>query len=107
MISIFERQCPASGAGRLADQEAAMKRAGYAAAGLSLAVLASLAAAGCSGSNGTSSSAAPPCFGKHAVTGTTTPAGTGSAPAPAKSAAAAAWTLPGGNLQNTRDVSSA
>jgi alcohol dehydrogenase (cytochrome c) len=106
MISIFERQCPASGAGRLVDQEAAMKRAGHAAAWLSLAVLASLAAAGCSGSTGTSSSAAPPCFGKHAVTGTTTPAGTGSAPAPAKSAAAAAWTLPGGNPQNTRDVAS-
>jgi len=84
-----------------------MSRAGYAAAGMSLAILASLATAGCSGSSTSSSSAAPPCFGQHAVTGTTTPAGSGSAPAPAKAAAAAAWTLPGGNLQNTRDVASA
>jgi len=84
-----------------------MSRAGYAAAGMSLAILASLATAGCSGSSTSSSSAAPPCFGQHAVTGTTTPAGSGSAPAPAKAAAAAAWTLPGGDLQNTRDVASA
>ncbi len=84
-----------------------MNRAGYAAAGVSLAVLASLAAVGCSGGGRKSSSAAPPCFGKHAVVGSTTPAGTGSAPPPARTAAAAAWTLPGGNLQNTRDVASA
>ncbi len=84
-----------------------MNRAGYAAAGVSLAVLASLAAVGCSGGGSKSSSAAPPCFGKHAVVGSTTPAGTGSAPPPARTAAAAAWTLPGGNLQNTRDVASA
>jgi outer membrane protein assembly factor BamB len=84
-----------------------MSRAGYAAAGISLAVVASLAAAGCGGSSNKASSAAPPCFGKHAVTGTTTPAGTGGAPGPATAAAAASWTLPGGNLQNTRDVASA
>lgn len=83
-----------------------MSRAGYAAAGMSLAVLASLAVASC-GSSGTSASGAPPCFGKHAVVGTTTPAGTGSAPAPARAATAAGWTLPGGDLQNTRDVASA
>jgi alcohol dehydrogenase (cytochrome c) len=82
-----------------------MRTAGSTLTGVSLAVLASLAVAGCS-SGGASTSSAPPCFGKHAVAGTTTPAGTGSAPAPVKAAAAAGWTLPGGNLQNTRDVAS-
>ncbi len=83
-----------------------MSKAGHAAAGISLAAVTSLALSGC-GSSGTSASGTPPCFGKHAVAGSTTPAGTGTAPAPAKAAAAAGWTLPGGNLQNTRDVASA
>ncbi len=84
-----------------------MSKARYAAAGISLAAVTSLALAGCSGGSSSSTSSAPPCFGKHAVTGTTTPAGVGGAPAPAKAAAAAGWTLPGGNPQNTRDVASA
>ena len=83
-----------------------MDKAGYALAGISLAAVTSLVLAGCGGSS-TSASGTPPCFGKHAVVGTTTPAGVGGAPAPAKAAAAAGWTLPGGNLQNTRDVASA
>jgi alcohol dehydrogenase (cytochrome c) len=83
-----------------------MSKARYAAAGISLAALTSLALAGCGGSS-TSSSGTRPCSGKHAVVSSTTPAGTGSAPAPAKAAATAGWTLPGGNLQNTRDVASA
>ena len=42
------------------------------------------------------------CFAKHGAAGQF-----GSAPgAPANPAVAAAWTLPGGNLQNTRDVAS-
>ncbi len=81
-----------------------MGTARYAAAGMSLAALASLAVAGCGGSG---TPATPPCFGRHAIVGTTTPAGTGSAPAPARAAAAAGWTLPGANRQNTRDVTSA
>jgi outer membrane protein assembly factor BamB len=84
-----------------------MSKARYAAAGISLAAVTSLALAGCSGGSTSSTPSTPPCFGKHAVVGSTTPAGTGSAPAPAKAAAAAGWTLPGGNLQNTRDVASA
>ncbi|HTT54074.1 MAG TPA: PQQ-binding-like beta-propeller repeat protein [Streptosporangiaceae bacterium] len=83
-----------------------MSKAGYAAAGISLAAMVSLALTGCGG-GGTSASGTLPCFGQHAVTGTRTPAGTGSAPAPVTAAAAAGWTLPGGNLQNTRDVASA
>ncbi len=83
-----------------------MSKAVYAAAGMTLAALTGLAVAGCGGS-GSGASSTLPCFGKHAIVGTTTPAGTGSAPAPAKAAAAAGWTLPGGNLQNTRDVASA
>ena len=82
-----------------------MSKAGYAAAGIALAAVTGLVLAGCGGS--TSTSGTLPCFGQHAVAGSTTPAGTGSAPAPATAAAAASWTLPGGNLQNTRDVASA
>jgi outer membrane protein assembly factor BamB len=68
-------------------------------AGVSLALAAGLAVGGCSGSG---SSSLASCFAKHAAAGQA-----GSAPgAPPNPAAAAAWTLPGGNLQNTRDVSS-
>jgi len=70
-------------------------------AGLTLLAAVGLAAAGCSTSSGSSSSVAS-CFAKHAAAGTasSTP---GSSPNPA---VAAGWTLPGGNLANTRDVAS-
>ena len=68
-------------------------------AGVSLALAAGLAVGGCSGSGSPSVAS---CFARHAAAGQA-----GSAPgAPPNPAAAAAWTLPGGNLQNTRDVSS-
>jgi alcohol dehydrogenase (cytochrome c) len=56
-----------------------------------------LAVAGCSISSGSSSSVAG-CSGKQAGAASTMPASPG---------VAAGWTLPGGNLQNTRDVASA
>jgi glucose dehydrogenase len=59
-------------------------------ASVTLIVAGTLVVAGCS-SNGSSRAAS--CSGKHAAAG-------GAAPA-------AGWTLPGGNLQNTRDVASA
>jgi outer membrane protein assembly factor BamB len=69
-------------------------------AGASLAVAAGLAVGGC-GNSGSPSTAS--CFAKHSAAGQA-----GSAPsAPPNPAVAAAWTLPGGNLQNTRDVASA
>jgi alcohol dehydrogenase (cytochrome c) len=68
-------------------------------AGVSLTVAAGLAVGGC-GSHSSSSVAS--CFAKHAATGQV-----GSPPgASGNPAVAAAWTLPGGNLQNTRDVAS-
>ena len=57
------------------------------AASVTLLVTASLAVGGC-GSTGNSSTAG--CLSKSVQ--------------PAASGAAAGWTLPGGNLQNTRDV---
>src|ERR1017187_10305519 len=70
------------------------------AAGVTLLVAASLAVGGC-GSSSNSSTAS--CFSNPAATGQA-----GSAPSGAPNpAAAAAWTLPGGNLANTRDVASA
>jgi alcohol dehydrogenase (cytochrome c) len=70
-------------------------------AGLALLVAAGLAVGGCSSKSSSSSSTAS-CFAKHAATG---PAG--SAPGgPANPAVAPGWTLPGGNLANTRDVAS-
>ncbi len=58
-----------------------------------------LAAGGCASH---SSSVATGCFDKHAAA-----SGTGDAPGgPPGSAIAASWALPGGNLQNTRDVAS-
>ncbi|HTX82346.1 MAG TPA: PQQ-binding-like beta-propeller repeat protein [Streptosporangiaceae bacterium] len=63
---------------------------GSAAAGLTVVVVAGLAASGCSSSPSTASTSN--CSGKGAGSST--------------SAAAAGWTLPGANLQNTRDVAS-
>ncbi len=66
---------------------------------MTLPAAASLAAGGC-GSN--SNSSTPSCFSKPAAAGkASTVSGS---PNPA---VAAGWTLPGGNLQNTRDVASA
>jgi alcohol dehydrogenase (cytochrome c) len=71
-------------------------------AGLTLLVAAGLAVGGCSGSS--SHSAAAGCLSRHAAGGTG-PAG--SAPSGSSTpAVAAGWTLPGGNLANTRDVAS-
>jgi alcohol dehydrogenase (cytochrome c) len=66
-------------------------------------VAASLAAGGCTSSSSTaSSSSVASCFTQHAAAGTPSNTPSGS-PNPA---VAAAWTLPGGNLANTRDVAS-
>ena len=66
-------------------------------AGVALLAAAGLAAAGCGTSSGSNSSVAG-CSGKQAGAASTVPASPG---------VAAASTLPGGNLQNTRDVASA
>jgi alcohol dehydrogenase (cytochrome c) len=70
-------------------------------AGVALLIVASLAAAGCSTSSSSRPSTAG-CFSKAAAAGqaSSTPAGS------ANPAVAAGWTLPGGNLANTRDVAS-
>jgi len=65
-------------------------------ASVTLLAAASLAAAGCTSS--TSSTSVAGCSGKQAGTASAAPAGPG---------VAAGWTLPGGNLANTRDVASA
>ena len=63
------------------------------------ALAAGLAVGGCASS---ASPSVASCFARHAAAGQA-----GSAPgARANPAVAAAWTLPGGNLQNTRDVAS-
>jgi alcohol dehydrogenase (cytochrome c) len=68
-------------------------------AGLTLLVAAGLAVGGCSGS---SSHSAAGCLSRPATAGAA-----GSAPGgSANPAVAAGWTLPGGNLANTRDVAS-
>jgi outer membrane protein assembly factor BamB len=64
-----------------------------------LLAAASLAASGCA--SRTPHASAPNCSGKQAGAGSPVPAGS------ASPGVAAAWTLPGGNLQNTRDVTSA
>jgi alcohol dehydrogenase (cytochrome c) len=64
-----------------------------------LLAAAGLAVAGCSGS--TPHASAPNCSGKQAGAASTVPAGS------ASPGVTAAWTLPGGNLANTRDVESA
>src|SRR5580698_5311168 len=79
------------------------------AAGVSLAVAAGLAVGGC-GSNASPSTAS--CFATHAAAGQASSAPetpgqvSGTPGAAGNPAVAAAWTLPGGNLQNTRDVAS-
>jgi alcohol dehydrogenase (cytochrome c) len=73
-------------------------------AGAALLAAASLAAGGCSSSsNSNSNTSAAGCATKHTAAGQASGAPAG-VPNPA---VAAAWTLPGGNLQNTRDVASA
>jgi outer membrane protein assembly factor BamB len=84
------------------------------AAGVSLMVAAGLALGGCASS---SNSSTPSCFTTSAAGGKPgtaggppTPVAAGTATArsgPAGAGAAAGWTLPGANLQNTRDVASA
>jgi alcohol dehydrogenase (cytochrome c) len=71
------------------------------AASVLLLVAAMMAAAGCA--SGTRTASASNCSAKHAAAGTAKAVPGGSA----NPAVAAAWTLPGGNLQNTRDVASA
>ncbi len=72
--------------------------------GASLVVAASLAAGGC----GSSNSSTPSCFTKASAAGSSSaPAAAGTPSSPAGRGAAAGWTQPGGNLQNTRDVASA
>jgi alcohol dehydrogenase (cytochrome c) len=75
------------------------------AVGVSLMLAAGLAVAGCGGSSGPAPLA---CSARPSATGGAGAAG-GSAPAggAANSTAAPGWTLPGGNLANTRDVASA
>ena len=63
---------------------------------MTLLAAASLAASGCASS--TPHASAPSCSGKQAGAGSPVPAGS------ASPGVAAAWTLPGGNLQNTRDA---
>jgi alcohol dehydrogenase (cytochrome c) len=83
------------------------------AAGMSLMVTASLALSGCASSN----SSTPSCFTMSAAGGKASTAGSPPTPVAAGTATArssqagagvaAGWTLPGGNLANTRDVASA
>jgi len=68
-------------------------------AGLTVLAGAGLAVAGCSGS--TPHASAPSCSGKRAGAASTVPASS------ASPEIAAAWTLPGGDMRNTRDVASA
>ena len=68
-------------------------------AGVTVLAAAGLAVAGCSGS--TPHASAPSCSGKQAGAASTAPASS------ASPGVAAAWTLPGGDMQNTRDVASA
>jgi outer membrane protein assembly factor BamB len=69
---------------------------------VSAVLLAAGLAVGCSSSSGSGTAATANCMAKHAA-----PASTGGAPSTsANPAVAAAWTLPGANLANTRDVAS-
>ena len=70
-------------------------------ASVTLLAAASLAVGGCASSTRTAS--APSCSTKQAAADTASSASGGSA----SPGVAAAWTLPGANLQNTRDVASA
>jgi alcohol dehydrogenase (cytochrome c) len=73
-----------------------------AAAGLTVVVVAGLAASACTTTSPSTTSASN-CSGKGSATGA--PSNT-SAPASSTSTVAAGWTLPGANLENTRDVAS-
>jgi alcohol dehydrogenase (cytochrome c) len=87
-------------AARQSDQESSQMRylgTRTGVASVTLLAAASLAAAGCTSS--TTNASAPSCHAKQATAGA-------ASSQPASPAAAAAWTLPGGNLQNTRDVAS-
>ncbi len=75
------------------------------AAGVCLVLAAGLAVCGC-GSNA-SSPAAACSSGPSAASTAASGLGTGNTGSSPNAAAAAGWTLPGGNLQNTRDVTSA
>src|SRR5215472_18946986 len=70
-------------------------------AGVSLLVAAMLAASGCA--SGTRHAGGSNCPGKQAAAGASSSAPTGTT----GPGVAASWTLPGGNLQNSRDVASA
>jgi hypothetical protein len=80
-------------------------------AGASLVVAAGLAVGGC----GSSNSGTQGCFSKSAVAGSVSAAGGSASPsaghnagtAASRNPVAAGWTLPGGDLANTRDVASA
>jgi len=72
-----------------------------AAAGLTAVVAAGLAASGCASS--TSTAKAPTCSARRPAASA---AGSSAPTAPSDPAGAAGWTLPGANLQNTRDVAS-
>ena len=87
----------AARAGRQLGQAASRRPA---LTGVSLVIVAGLAVAGCGSSHGHSSAAS--CFAKHTAAGPASSAPGG----PAGPGAAAAWTLPGANLANTRDVAS-
>jgi alcohol dehydrogenase (cytochrome c) len=82
-------------------------------AGLTLALAAGLGAGGCSSSGSPAKALACPAITSaaekaSAAPGPAMPAGSaGKAGGSANPAVAAGWTLPGGNLQNTRDVASA
>ena len=69
-------------------------------AGVIVAVAAGLAAGGCASSSSANPGVAN-CSGQHAAAGQAA-----SAPGGSAGPAAAGWTLPGGNLANTRDVAS-
>ena len=79
------------------------------AVGVSLMLAAGLAVVGCGGSSGPAplacSAQASPAGGAGAAGGSAPPAG--AADGAAHPAVAPGWTLPGGNLANTRDVASA
>jgi alcohol dehydrogenase (cytochrome c) len=97
-------RCSATGFGAVPPTSVRRSAAGPrwrpAVAGVTLLAAVGLAAAGCSTSSGSSSSVAG-CSSKQAGAASSAPASSASA------SVAAGWTLPGGNLANTRDVASA
>ena len=78
------------------------------AAAITLVMIAGLAVGGCGSSNHSSGLVCPAkSAGAAGATGGPAAPAAGKAGGPANPAVAAGWTLPGGNLQNTRDVASA